>query len=115
MIETIKKDFPLTYKRMVEVMKEQMRDIEVEHLQGFDVEDIVKLLFISPRALIGFFDGEDVHVDTTHMDGEGYDFEIRSHRIYKKGFEDREIAEQAGVEQAFKVMEKQLQDERTEI
>lgn len=115
MIETIKKDFPLTYKRMVEVMKEQMKDLPPEYNHGLKAEDIVKMLFISPRALVGFFDEQGIHVDTTHIDGEGYDYEIRQHHLYNKPYTDRELAEQAGVEQAFKVMEKQLQDDRTEI
>ena len=115
MIEQIKQQFPLVYGRLKQFCEEQLEKIpeDQKRLLNIDLDTVIKSYFVAPRVLIEFFDSQNVHVDTSYLDDEGYDFEIRSERIYDKPFLTRELAEKAGVEQAFKVLEKQLENDNT--
>lgn len=126
-MEQIKKDYPLSYNKLVEFIDEQnegtLKELEsmkedtelIRKMLSSLNEKSIEIMLLVPRNMVNFFDGLNIHVDTTHIEGEGYDFEIREHKLYNKPYTTRELAEQAGVEQAFKVLEKQLSNERTKI
>ncbi len=97
-IDDIKKDYPKTYKLLVETM-------------GEDKEDMTQLaLMHAPRFLYDFFDKQNIIININYSTGEDFWFDIISgtNEDYEGVYTTREEAEQQAFMKAFSIKETQL-------